>query len=100
LNTDSLVIISLVPQKGAASYRYGRLPRRKAKRSNIEITVEEQSAVSPKEKKTVKKAEAKPAQKQDKKEEPKQEHKQEHKHEQKNEHNAENRHEKKPNIKG
>lgn len=41
LNSESLVIISIIPQKGAASWKYGRQRRRKAKRTNLEIVVEE-----------------------------------------------------------
>ncbi|MEM4259685.1 MAG: 50S ribosomal protein L22 [Candidatus Woesearchaeota archaeon] len=41
LNSDNLFIISIIPQRAATSWKYGRQRRRKAKRTNLEIVVEE-----------------------------------------------------------
>ena len=44
LNTSDLYIKAIIPQKGAAQYRYGRRFGRKMKRTHLEIVVEEKSA--------------------------------------------------------
>lgn len=56
LSTSSMIIKSLCPQTAAKRWHYGRQRRRKMKRTNLEIVLEEQEK-----KKETKKAEGKPA---------------------------------------
>tara|TARA_Y100000034_G_C6675701_1_gene296844 strand:+ start:99 stop:548 length:450 start_codon:yes stop_codon:yes gene_type:complete len=43
LNTNEIYIKAIIPQKGAAQYRYGRKFGRKMKRTHLEIVVEERA---------------------------------------------------------
>ena len=54
LNTSNLVITHICAQKAARPWHYGRQRRRKMKRTNIEIMVEEKAVEKKKEKKSAK----------------------------------------------
>lgn len=44
LNTSNLVIKSIIPNKAAGSWHYGRQRRRRMKRTNIEVVLKEKTA--------------------------------------------------------
>ncbi len=56
LDTSSLVIRSIIPHKAATTFHYGRKRGRKAKRTHIEIVLEEVAKTSSENKKKEKKA--------------------------------------------
>ncbi|MCK5107542.1 MAG: 50S ribosomal protein L22 [Nanoarchaeota archaeon] len=62
LNTDNLEIVKLIANKASRPWRYGRHRRRKAKRSHVEVVVEEIER-KPSKKKTTKPAEKQPEKK-------------------------------------
>lgn len=57
LNPDSLVLSSIVVNKGSTQWRYGRQSRRQAKRAHVEVTVEEKEEKKKPKKEEVKKEE-------------------------------------------